>query len=626
MNIKSRLIFIILVVIFSVLLIWPNVSTREISVYFLPDLAPEKIDESIKNLEDYLGRNYKDGYHWEVDKDKESNEKVLRIYGSFIQAAFLNEMGQRKGVDPERVQMKELWVEDNLKAKPFKLGLDLQGGMNLILEGDFDKMKSTLEEKYPQEYIEKLKTEKDEEKDEEKKKELDYKIKQIERLKDFSPERMKNDMAGAMEIIRSRIDSTGVSEPLIRLQGNDKIEISLPGVSSPRQAKKIISSTAKVEYHLAEPSPMKYTAMANEDIEGYRELKSEAQRNTYRREIAEKINLPPEYGIYVYWEKRKNEEGRIDLMPTRFIVLENDVALSGDDISSNVYANFYPEQMQHVIEFRLTDEGRVKFANITTKNTGRQLAVVIDEKVRSAPNIREPITGGSAQISGSFTQQEAKDIALIMKEGALPVPIKIVEERSVGPTLGQESIEKGLWAILIGLAGVSIFMIFYYGGAGLIANLALALNLIFIAGIFSLMDFTITLPGLAGIVLTLGMAVDANVIIYERIREEIVRGKPLKTALETGFDRATWTILDSNITTMIAAVVLASRLGAGPIKGFGVTLFVGIVTSLFTSLYISKTVFYGIVYGFNLKKFSLGFGKHRKAQKNLAQNSKGITA
>lgn len=622
MNIKSRFLFIVVVIVFSVLLVWPNIATREISVYFMPDLTTEETNAAINNLKEYLKRNYGDRYRWEVAKDKETSEKVVHIYGSFVQAAFLNEMGQRKGVDPERVLLKELWVEENLKAKPFKLGLDLQGGMNLILEGDFDKMKKTLQEKYPPEYIDDLKKKLEEEKDDKKRKELEFKIKQIERSLDFSEDRKKNDMAGAMEIIRSRIDSTGVSEPLIRLQGEDKIEISLPGVSSPRQAKKIIASTAKVEYHLAEPSPMKYTTMANEHISGYRELKSEAQRASYRKDISEKINLPPEYGIYVYWEKRKNEEGMVQLMPTRFIVLENDVALSGDDISSNVYANFYAEQMQHVIEFTLTDEGRVKFADITTNNTGRQLAVVIDEKVRSAPNIREPITGGSAQISGSFTQQEAKDIALIMKEGALPVPIKIVEERSVGPTLGQESIEKGLWAILLGLAGVSIFMIFYYGGAGLIANLALALNLVFIAGIFSLMDFTITLPGLAGIVLTLGMAVDANVIIYERIREEIVRGKPLKTAIETGFERATWTILDSNITTMIAAVVLASRLGAGPIKGFGVTLFVGIITSLFTSLYISKTVFYGIVYGFNLKRFSLGFGKHRKAQNIQAQSGK----
>ncbi len=614
MNIKTRLFFIVVVVIFFTLLVWPNISQREVNVYFLPTLTQEESQDASKNLQEYLQRNYSGRYTWEAGNDQKTGEKMVRILGPFIQAAFLNEMGQRKGVDPERVLLQQLWVERTLKAKPFKLGLDLQGGMNLVLEGDFETMKEALQAKFPAEYMEKLKQERDSAK-EEKRKELDFKIKQIETSLDFSDERKKNDMAGAMEIIRSRIDSTGVSEPLIRLQGNDKIEISLPGVASPQQAKKIISSTAKVEYHLSEPDPMPFTRRANEHVAGYKDMESDAQRRMHLKEVAEKISLPQEYGIYVYWEKRKNEDGVVKLAPTRFMVLENEISLSGDDISSNVYANFYPEQMQHVIEFTLTDEGRTKFAEITTKNTGRQLAVVIDEKVRSAPNIREPITGGSAQISGSFTQQEAQDIALIMKEGALPVPIKIAEERSVGPTLGQESIEKGVFAVLLGFLSVAGFMILYYHGAGVVADIALFLNLLFIAGIFALMDFTITLPGLAGIVLTLGMAVDANVIIFERIREELRRGKPLKVALETGFDRATWTVLDSNLTTMIAAVVLASRLGAGPIKGFGVTLFVGIITSLFTSLYITKAILYGIVYGLNLKKFSIGWGGYWKMQK-----------
>ena len=239
------------------------------------------------------------------------------------------------------------------------------------------------------------------------------------------------------------------------------------------------------------------------------------------------------------------------------------------------------------------------------------MAIVIDDKIRSAPNIDEPILGGSAQISGGFTPQEAKDLALIIKEGALPVPMNIGQERSIGPTLGKESIQKGVFAILVGLLAVSIFMLIYYNMAGLIANLSLVLNLIIMSAILSLMDFTITLPGLAGVVLTLGMAVDANVIIYERIREELGRGKTYKAAIPQGFERATLTIVDSNLTTVIAAIVL-SQFGIGPIKGFAVTLFIGILSSLFTSLFVTKTILYWFIFDVNLKKIPMGIGIYKR--------------
>lgn len=610
-------------------MVYPNFAKREIEVYFLEELSYDEQKQRGEELKNYLEKNYPGRYqvNWQ-EKERftgEGKEFLLIIEGSFIQTAFLNELARQKGVDVSRLALKPLWVEKHLKARPFKLGLDLQGGMNLVLEGDFQKLREELEKQYPPEEVQKWKDELAKETDSEKKKELEAKIQQAESALDFSDERKRLDTEGALEIIRARIDKTGVSEPLLRLQGSDKIEISLPGVASPEQAKKIISSTARVEYRLAEPATGSqwgpYTELANKRFEEYKNLKTDFQREEFIKRLEKEIKLPKEYGIFVYMERRDVAENRsrAGLEPRYFMVLERQVALSGDMMSRNVYATFDPETLQNTVEFELTARGREVFAEVTTKNRGRLLAILIDGIIRSAPRINEPITGGRARITGSFTPEEAKDLALIIREGALPVPMKIVEERSIGPTLGSESIKLGFRAILVGFFLVVLYMAFYYHTAGIIANLALLLNLLFMAGIFSLMDFTITLPGLAGVVLTLGMAVDANVIIYERLREELSRGHSLKKAVDAAFERATMTIIDSNLTTLISAVILSSKLGVGPIKGFGVTLFVGIVTTLFTALYVTKTLFYWLVYDVNVRKISLGWGKYRLAFKEVAK-------
>lgn len=625
MNTRSRFTVIALVIIVSILLVWPNFATRTVIVNFQPDLTSEEKKSAAADLKEYLKSHYPEKYSYSLDEMKNEEtgelETVFKVKGNGIQKALLNEISRQPGVDPQGVKLESLWVEENLKARPFKLGLDLQGGMNLVLEADFKKLEERLRRRYSEDFFKDLNEKIEKEQNRQEKEKLIARRDQIKEMLSFTPERKKEDTRGALEIISSRINRFGVSEPLIRLQGNSRIEISLPGLASPAQAKKIISSTARVEYHLAEPGGTQgtYTRKAAQYFQEYKQLESEAERLDYIEEVEDKINLPQNYGLYAYWEKFKTEGTQLELQPSYFMVLEKEVALSGDAMSRNVFANFDSENMQNIVQFELTPAGREKFADITTENAGRQLAILIDGRIRSAPSINEPITGGSAQISGSFSPQEAQDLALIIKEGALPVPMKIVEERSVGPSLGQVSIQKGVDAILLGLLLVNIFMLVYYHAAGIVATAALVMNLLFMAGLFSLMDFTVTLPGLAGVVLTLGMAVDANVIIYERIREEIGRGKSLKAAVALGFERATWTILDSNLTTMVAAIVLASKLGAGPIKGFGVTLFVGILTSLFTSLYATRTVFYFLIYDLNLSKFPIGFGKFRKASNNTRE-------
>ncbi len=608
MKTTNRFIIIMLVVVGSVAFIWPNFANREVIVHFQESLQPQEQAMAADALVAYVQQNYKDRF------TVTHKDATVSVKGRFIQTAFLNDIGRQQGVDPSKNSMQPLWVENALKVKPFKLGLDLQGGMNLVLESDFEKLKAKLEEQYPVSLRESLQKQLAEEKDPEKRKEIEFQIQTIKNAIEFSPERMKLDTEGAMEIIRSRIDRTGVSEPLIRMQGDNRIEISLPGVASPEQAKKIVSSTARVEYRLAEKDGV-FTQMANQLFDEYKALASEYQKEQYLKELAVKINLPSELGINVNYEKLPGKNGQLELQADSFMVLEREVALSGAAMSRNVYANYDEETLQYTVEFTLTDEGRKKFADVTSNNKGRALAILIDDKIRSAPVINEPITGGSARISGSFSMEEANDLALIIKEGALPVPIKIVEEQSTGPTLGQESIEKGINAIMIGGLLVVLYMVLYYHFSGVVATIALMLNLLFMAAIFALMDFTITLPGLAGVVLTLGMAVDANVIVFERMREELARGKTLKTAVSLGFERATYTIIDSNLTTMIVAIILASKLGAGPIKGFGVTLFVGIITTLFTTLYVSKTLVYYFVYDLDWKGFSLGVGTGKKNAK-----------
>ena len=420
---KSSFLLIFAVIAVSILFIWPNIGKKTIDVHFQQDLSEEQIRKSADSLKNYLAHYYSGRYEGSLiespaaiadNKEKKSTDYVFRITGNFVQAAFINELYRQPGVDPERIDVKKLWVEDNLKAKPFKLGLDLQGGMNLLMEADFDKLKRQLEERYPEQYIKGLKTRLETEKDKNEKRKVQNELDQISKIMTFSSEQKKEYVQGAQEIIRSRIDKTGVAEPLIRIQGDDKIEISLPGVASPEQAKKIVSSTARVEYHLSEPvanGEAHFQNLANAYFDKYVKLETETQRFDYIKDVEKKINLPVQYGIFVYWSKDPQNKTK-NTIPRQFLVLERKVSLSGDDITPNTYVGFDQENVQNTVNFQLTPEGTKKFAKVTTENIGKFLAIVIDEKVRSYPTIRSAIVTGSAMISGDFTPQEAKDLAL----------------------------------------------------------------------------------------------------------------------------------------------------------------------------------------------------------------------
>jgi len=360
----------------------------------------------------------------------------------------------------------------------------------------------------------------------------------------------------ALETIRNRIDEFGVSEPDVRVQGGNRILLQLPGIKDPERAKKLINKTAQLTFRLVDDSVDPQMA----------------------------ANSSAPIGSEILYQTN-DDNGIPSKQP---YVIKKRVLLDGS-LLTDARIEFDQYQKPQV-GIAFNRKGARIFDRITGENIKKRLAIILDGSVYSAPTIQDRIAGGKAIITGNFTLNEAKDLAIALRAGSLPAPVIIIEERTVGPTLGADSIRMGLMSMVVGGCLVILFMAFYYKTAGLIADLALLINIVLIGGGLAAFEATLTLPGIAGIILTIGMAVDANVIIFERIREEFRAGKTALASVHAGFERATLTILDANVTTFIAAMVLY-QFGTGPIKGFAVTLCLGILASLFTALVVSKTIF-----------------------------------
>ena len=363
--------------------------------------------------------------------------------------------------------------------------------------------------------------------------------------------RTRSAVEQSIEIVRRRIDETGTKEPIIEREGQDRILVQLPGVENPEHVKQLIGRTAKLTLRFVD---------ASVDVED-----------------AKRGHLPPGDELLPLQDGRSGQGAAI--------VVQKRVMVSGDtltDAQSTFDNNGAP-----VVAFTFDSTGARRFADATRANVGKLFAIVLDNKVISAPVIREPITQGRGQISGNFTSQTAEDLALLLRAGALPAPLTILEERTVGPGLGADSIHAGALASIVGVTLVVLFMIVFYGQFGIYADIALFFNLCLLLGSLSLLGATLTLPGIAGIALTMGMAVDANVLIYERIREEVRAGRTVLSALDAGFKRAFGTILDSHVTTLVAGALMF-WLGSGPVKGFAVTLSIGVLTSLFSAILVTR--------------------------------------
>ncbi len=359
-------------------------------------------------------------------------------------------------------------------------------------------------------------------------------------------QRMSALVTQSIEVIRKRIDELGTTEPVIQRQGVDRILVQVPGFDDSARLKELISKTARLTFHMV------YNGLSAEQ--------------------AQAQGLP--IGTMIL----PSQDGGLEL-------IYEEVSLGGESLV-DAQPGFNPQTNQPIVTFRFDTRGAIIFGEITSENVGRRFAIVLDNEVITAPVIQSPITGGAGQIEGSFTPQSANDLAVLLRAGALPATLDIIEERTVGPSLGADSIEAGLLAGIIGAIGVILFMLLAYGRFGVIATISLVINILLILGALSMLGATLTLPGIAGIVLTIGMAVDSNVLIFERIREEMVGGRTVYQAIEAGFKRALTTIIDANVTTLIAAVILFF-LGSGPIQGFAVTLSLGILSTLFSAYLVT---------------------------------------
>jgi preprotein translocase subunit SecD len=363
-------------------------------------------------------------------------------------------------------------------------------------------------------------------------------------------ERVRQAVEQSIQIVNRRVDELGTVEPSIQREGVDRILVQVPGLQDPSRLKELLGKTAKLTFRMVDQNVPIDQALAGQ--------------------------VPPESEV-LRGSKAENSQP---------YVIEKRVLVSGEDLT-DAQPGFDQRTSEPIVTFRFNNNGARRFAQVTQENVGKPFAIVLDNEVISAPVIREPILGGSGQISGNFTVESANDLAILLRAGALPAPLTIIEERTVGPGLGQDSIEAGIRASWIGSLMVALFMFATYGLFGLIANIAVAINVAMIIGILSLFNATLTLPGICGIVLTVGMAVDSNVLIYERVREEVRGGRSAISSLDAGFTRALATIIDANLTTFIAAAVLFF-IGSGPVRGFALTLGIGIITTVFTAFTLTR--------------------------------------
>ncbi len=517
---------------------------------------------------------------------------MRQFYRSLLLTVLILTLGALFCLTPSAVSSLPQWWTKYLPVPKIRLGLDLRGGTHLLLSVDLEKALETALDQSVEELRRELREEGIaiigvEHKDDvvqlssvsqQKRGEVERiitdrfpnlslvprengKSQRIRLSLSRQEERRIREYAldQSLETIRNRVDQFGVAEPIIQRQGDREIIVQLPGIQDPERAKSIIGRTALLEFKLV--------------AEGFQEEQVSEGNLTGDTQILYGTDTDPLSGV----------TSRVSY------VLERKTLMTGD-----VVANARPRPGAQFegpyVELMLNDRGARVFEEITSDNVGRRLAIILDNTVYSAPVIRERIGGGRASITGRFDFRESRDLAIVLRAGALPAPVTIVEERTVGPSLGRDSIRQGVISFIVGGVFVVVFMVVYYKLAGVLADLALILNMIYLLAFLAVFGATLTLPGIAGIVLTMGMAVDANVLISERMREESRLGKGARAALESGYERALPAILDSNITTFLSGLILF-QFGTGPVKGFAVTLCTGIVSSVVTAVVVTRIIY-----------------------------------
>jgi len=512
----------------------------------LKELVEEDPDQTIPADNQHLIETAEERYKLD-GRDLPDNwtvQTILAAFDSELEAFDALEAYHRKTL----IELKE---QSN---SVMQLGLDLSGGMRILLEADLDSLEERLD-------------------------------------REPTSQDQQEAVNRAMEILNNRIDKFGVTEPEIRRQGQNQIAVNIPGAADPERVNSFLMGKGSLNFHIVDQE-------MSEQVSSYF-AENPTKVYTERGQIRRPDFVPAGLVIRGYYTK---DQYGIDKLQ-RYVVVREEVGLDGSHIQ-NATVGQHPITSKPVINFSMDREGGEIFYKLTSANQGETMAILLDDKVKSMARISEPIRD-RVQMTG-FDREEANDLALVLRTAALPVDLKVNNQQAVGASLGEDSVRQGLQAISLGFILVIIFMVFYYKLSGLIADLALILNLVFIVAILSAFNLTLTLTSIAGIILTVGMAVDANVIIFERIKEEYRLGKTPDASVKAGFRKAFWTIMDANITTFIAALVL-SQLGSGPVQGFANTLAVGIVSSMFTALFVSRLVFDFGVEQLNAKKLSIGW-------------------
>lgn len=505
------------------------------------------------------------------------------------------------------------WWKKNMPNKGIVLGLDLRGGLHLVFEVEGDKAVEITTERYAS-TLKDILTKKGFTADINrsginitispatpeirKAVEENYPTlspiettgRLVYKLSDNEARRIKESAIDqALETIRNRIDQFGVAEPTIHRQAENEIVVQLPGVKDPKRAVDIIGKTAQLEFKLVDDDAKVAAELPQSILPG--------EEENLLMQFAGRI---PEYDEILFEKRVNRETGAVTKMP---ILLKKQAVLTGD-LLSDARVDIDSRFNEPYVSISFNPAGAKIFDEVTGANVKKRLAIILDNVVYSAPVIQERISGGHAQITGRFSLEDAKDLSIVLRSGALPAPLKMLQNVTVGPSLGRDSIDAGKLAGIIGTIAVVIFMMFYYRFSGLIADLALLFNIILLLGAMASLNATLTLPGIAGIILAIGMAVDSNVLMFERMRDELRAGKTPKAAVDSGYHKAFWTIFDSHVTTLITAAVLF-QFGTGPIKGFAVTLSLGVAINLFTALIGTKTVFDIINSMKEMKKLSI---------------------
>ena len=579
MNKRTRLVILLAVLAICFVFLWPSISwygrtPKEVQTLALgstekiKDYATNKAAEDVRTIKSKAAENSSqilgDEYSW-VKKDVIKRYKVLdqKVPSELTLKAVLSVY------DSELEFMnvfQDHYRDEILKAKKFynnsvKLGLDLSGGMNVIVRADLDAA------------LESMGDEVDSSNSEEFKKEA---------------------MANAIENLTSRIDRFGLTSPVIRQQGADRIYIEIPGAAQADAINTLIMGKGILNFRLVD----------NEATVAFKSYYNQHPASTFNAagELMDKSIIPDDCEVFgVYTKDAYGLDERYD-----WLVVKKDVALEGRHIkSAEVRADEFTSQPE--VAFNLDAEGADIFATFTGAHVGENLAIVSDNKVKSNATIKQAITGGSVSLSGGFSYEEANNIKKVLQSAWLEVPLEVESQQVIGASLGDEAIRQGIKAIILGLGLILVFLLIFYKASGINAVVAQILNLYMMFSILSAFNLTLTLSSIAGMILTIGMAVDANVLVFERIKEELRQGKSRSIAISMGFDNAFWAIMDSNITTFIAAIFL-SQLGSGAVQGFAVSLAIGVLSSVFTALFVSRLMFDFDTDVLHAKKVSIGWG------------------